>query len=93
MQIETSGDPWEDFSNGQEMAFFEAVYFIIVTSSTGTNSGELYISEFLNEHEVSRTASRDKVLENLYLKATLKKSSPIEQKSTSRFTMIIYFSW
>ncbi len=32
--METSGDPFYDFSNPQELSYWECVYFVIVTMST-----------------------------------------------------------
>ena len=40
-QVETTGDPFNDFNNGQDLTYWEAVYFCIVTMST-VGYGDIY---------------------------------------------------
>ncbi|KAK2146163.1 hypothetical protein LSH36_628g03007 [Paralvinella palmiformis] len=39
--VETTGDPFNDFNNGQDLTYWEAVYFCIVTMST-VGYGDIY---------------------------------------------------
>ena len=41
LQVETSGDPFYDFENSQQLTYWECVYFALVTMST-VGYGDIY---------------------------------------------------
>lgn len=41
LQVENSGDPWENFQNNQPLTYWECVYLLMVTMST-VGYGDVY---------------------------------------------------